>query len=104
MGRERLESKADMRARGLESPDGADALIGAIMLALGTQGGISRRTMSEIKLGVPGEGLFLASPLMGLGKRGSGGEPLRLTLWQLDLDNIRISGLQKNLKRPGRPP
>ena len=65
----RLESKADMRARGLESPDRADALIGAIMLALGTQGGISRRTMSEIKLGVPGEGLFLASPLMGLGKR-----------------------------------
>jgi hypothetical protein len=27
-GRERLESKADMRARGLESPDRADALIG----------------------------------------------------------------------------
>jgi hypothetical protein len=31
-GRERLESKADMRARGVESPDRADALIGAIVL------------------------------------------------------------------------
>src|SRR5271165_844570 len=31
-GRERLESKADMRARGLESPDLADAVIGAVML------------------------------------------------------------------------
>jgi len=34
-GRERLESKTDMRARGLESPDRADALIGAIMLGIG---------------------------------------------------------------------
>ena len=32
-GRERLESKADLRARGVESPDRADALIGAIILA-----------------------------------------------------------------------
>ena len=32
-GRERLESKADMRARGVESPDRADAIIGAIILA-----------------------------------------------------------------------
>jgi phage terminase large subunit len=31
-GRERLESKADLRARGVESPDRADALIGAIIL------------------------------------------------------------------------
>jgi hypothetical protein len=31
-GREKLESKADLRARGVESPDRADALIGAIML------------------------------------------------------------------------
>jgi hypothetical protein len=31
-GRERLESKADLRARGVESPDRADALIGAIVL------------------------------------------------------------------------
>jgi phage terminase large subunit len=31
-GRERLESKADMRARGLESPDLADAVIVAVMM------------------------------------------------------------------------
>ena len=31
-GREKLESKADLRARGVESPDRADALIGAIIL------------------------------------------------------------------------
>jgi hypothetical protein len=32
-GRERLESKADLRARGVESPDRADAIIGAIVMA-----------------------------------------------------------------------
>jgi hypothetical protein len=32
-GRERPESKADLRARGVESPDRADAIIGAIILA-----------------------------------------------------------------------
>jgi hypothetical protein len=32
-GRERLESKADLRARGVESPDRADAIIGSIILA-----------------------------------------------------------------------
>jgi hypothetical protein len=32
-GREKLESKADLRARGVESPDRADAIIGAIILA-----------------------------------------------------------------------
>jgi phage terminase large subunit len=31
-GREKLESKADLRSRGVESPDRADALIGAIVL------------------------------------------------------------------------
>ena len=31
-GREKLESKAELRARGVESPDRADALIGAILL------------------------------------------------------------------------
>src|SRR6202011_1705557 len=35
-GRERLESKADLAARGVESPDRADALIGAIMLGIGS--------------------------------------------------------------------
>jgi len=34
-GREKLESKADMRARGIESPDRADALIGASAIATG---------------------------------------------------------------------
>jgi hypothetical protein len=36
-GRERLESKADLRSRGVESPDRADAIIGAIILAQGRQ-------------------------------------------------------------------
>jgi phage terminase large subunit len=31
-GRERLERKADLASRGVESPDRADALIGAIMM------------------------------------------------------------------------
>jgi hypothetical protein len=35
-GRERLESKADLAGRGVESPDRADALIGAIMLGIGS--------------------------------------------------------------------
>src|SRR6476619_7252570 len=34
-GREKLESKADLAARGVESPDRADALIGAVMLGPG---------------------------------------------------------------------
>jgi hypothetical protein len=33
-GRERLESKADLASRGVESPDRADALIGGIMMRL----------------------------------------------------------------------
>jgi hypothetical protein len=36
-GREKLESKADLRARGVESPDRADALIGAIVLGQETK-------------------------------------------------------------------
>jgi phage terminase large subunit len=36
-GREKLESKADLRARGVESPDRADALIGAIVLGQDSQ-------------------------------------------------------------------
>jgi len=36
-GREKLESKTDLRARGVESPDSADALIGAIVLGLESQ-------------------------------------------------------------------
>jgi hypothetical protein len=34
-GKEKLESKEDLRSRGVESPDRADALIGAVMMALG---------------------------------------------------------------------
>jgi hypothetical protein len=51
-GRERLESKADMRARGLESPDRADALIGAVMLgaSFGT-GAIGARELSGVCFG-----------------------------------------------------
>src|SRR5260370_33588992 len=36
-GREKLESKADLRARGVESPDRADALIGALGLGAASQ-------------------------------------------------------------------
>jgi hypothetical protein len=36
-GREKVESKADLRARGVESPDRADALIGAIALGQESQ-------------------------------------------------------------------
>ena len=35
-GREKLEPKADMKSRGVESPDRADALIGAIMMGMGS--------------------------------------------------------------------
>jgi hypothetical protein len=35
--REKLESKADLAARGVENPDRADALIGAIVLGLESQ-------------------------------------------------------------------
>jgi hypothetical protein len=35
-GREKLESKADLASRGVESPDQADALIGAVMMGPGS--------------------------------------------------------------------
>jgi hypothetical protein len=35
-GRERLESKADLASRGVESPDRADALIGGVMMGIGS--------------------------------------------------------------------
>jgi hypothetical protein len=34
-GREKLESKVDLANRGVESPDRADALIGAVMMGIG---------------------------------------------------------------------
>jgi hypothetical protein len=47
-GRERLESKADLRARGVESPDRADALIGSIILAQNRQlDGATARELRE---------------------------------------------------------
>jgi hypothetical protein len=49
-GRERLESKADLRARGVESPDRADAVIGAIILAQGRQSdGQAARELRELR-------------------------------------------------------
>jgi hypothetical protein len=65
-GRERLESKADMRARGLESPDRADAVIGAAVLALpGFGGGITADMLTGIQFGLPqgGRALFDLEPL-----------------------------------------
>jgi hypothetical protein len=35
-GRERLESEADLASRGVESPDRTDALIGAVMMGIGS--------------------------------------------------------------------
>jgi hypothetical protein len=59
-GRERLESKADMQARGVESPDRADALIGAIMLNTpGQSGGITARELAGIAFGRVGGGPLL---------------------------------------------
>ena len=60
-GREKLESKAEMRARGLESPDRADAVIGAAVMALpGFTGGITMDTLAGIHFGRPqgGRALF----------------------------------------------
>src|SRR5262249_27974071 len=53
-GRERLESKADLRARGVESPDRADAVIGALVLAQNRYSSLSqtqeiRELIVEIK-------------------------------------------------------
>jgi hypothetical protein len=64
-GRERLESKADMRARGLESPDRADALIGAIMPGIGARGNgaIGERELTEIRFG-GGVAFFDSEPLI----------------------------------------
>jgi hypothetical protein len=48
-GREKLESKADLRARGIESPDRADAVIGSIILGQGRQSaGVTAREIREL--------------------------------------------------------
>jgi hypothetical protein len=64
-GRERLESKADMRARGLESPDRADAVIGAVMLGIGARGNgaIGERELAGIRFG-GGVALFNNEPVI----------------------------------------
>jgi phage terminase large subunit len=63
-GREKLESKAEMRARGLESPDRADAIIGAIMLGIGARGNgaIGERALAGIRFG-GGMPLFGGEPV-----------------------------------------
>src|SRR5262249_28522986 len=49
-GREKLESKADLRARGVESPDRADAIIGAIIMAQDRQiDGATARELRELR-------------------------------------------------------
>ena len=61
-GREKLEAKADMRGRGLESPDRADAIIGAVMLGNpGLGGGITARELGRIKFGSPPGGRLFDS-------------------------------------------
>jgi hypothetical protein len=48
-GREKLESKADLRAHGVESPDRADAVIGAIVLGLSRKSTGKKRWRSRKK-------------------------------------------------------
>jgi hypothetical protein len=71
-----------MRARGLESPDRADALIGAIMLSLGVGGGISRRDIAGIKFGLRGGLLYFGEPFQ-FGEEQPESEP--------DLDVSRVA-------------
>lgn len=65
-GRVKLEPKDSLRARGVSSPDLADAVIGAcvrMMPGLGTSGGITAETLKGIKLGGPGRILFPQTPI-----------------------------------------
>jgi phage terminase large subunit len=63
-GRERLESKVDMRARGLESPDLADAVIGAVMLNEPMGGAVTEKDLAGIRFGSPTGGqLFDNEPI-----------------------------------------
>jgi phage terminase large subunit len=50
-GRLRIESKDDMRARGIKSPDRADAYIGAIMCGARLTGSVSARSFAESQKG-----------------------------------------------------
>ena len=49
-GREKLESKADLASRGVESPDRADALIGAVMLGIGSEALNPRMSASDLAM------------------------------------------------------
>jgi hypothetical protein len=63
-GRERLESKADMRGRGLESPDLADAVIGAVMLCQPMGGAVTEKDLAGIRFGsTTGGQLFDNEPI-----------------------------------------
>jgi hypothetical protein len=61
-----LEPKESMRARGLSSPDRADAVIGAAVMSLpGFAGGITMDTLAGIQFGLPygGRALFESEPV-----------------------------------------
>jgi hypothetical protein len=62
-GRERLESKADLAARGVESQDRADALIGATILGIGRRGTdrLGGMPQNERRDQAPPRGLALAA-------------------------------------------
>jgi hypothetical protein len=49
-GREKLESKAELASRGVESPDRADALIGAVMLGIGSEALNPRMSASDLAM------------------------------------------------------
>jgi phage terminase large subunit len=51
-GREKLESKADMRSRGIESPDRADALIGAAAILVTGKGQTTNNVDRRAHIGV----------------------------------------------------
>jgi hypothetical protein len=81
-GREKLESKTDMRARGLESPDRADAVIGAVMLSevgRGSSGGIGPRDLGGIRLG--GERALFSGEGVSFGQEEERGVDIR-ELWR----------------------
>jgi len=60
----RAESKADMRSRGVSSPDRADAVFGVMLMSRGGYGGgaIRLSDIAGIKFGVPGGRLYFGEP------------------------------------------
>jgi hypothetical protein len=49
-GREKLGSKADLASRSVESPDRADALIGAVMLGIGREALNPRMSRADLAM------------------------------------------------------